>query len=142
MPELCLLAHYGARKFLFTGLVECGEVIFYFFFSEQRQEASTPFTQQHREIGQNDTQKYGKQVGGDTFGVTLSIETRNASVVGVDSVDIYMHNVVYTAGPSQAIHLVVQSNVLTRPFICNAACRACVWRERVCVCMGGRRCLA
>ena len=58
--------HYGARKDLFTGLVECGGVILCFLLSKGKKQAH-PFTPRHK-TGQSDTQKLGKQVGGATSG--------------------------------------------------------------------------
>ena len=80
-------------------------------FIEQRQQASTPFTR-HRETGQSDTQKYGNQVGDATSGAI-----RFQSKQGIPQSHPLLHKlwtqtlstyVVYTAGPSQAIHLVVK----------------------------------
>ena len=75
LVKLLLLAHFGARKDLFTGLVECGGMILYLLLSSGKNQAH-PFTP-HRETGQSDTQKHGNQVGGATSGATLSFETRN-----------------------------------------------------------------
>ena len=66
MLKLLLLAHCGARKVLFTGLVECGGVILYFLLNNGKKQAH-PFTPR-RDTGQSDTQKHGKQVGGATSG--------------------------------------------------------------------------
>ena len=81
-------------------------------FSEQRQQASTPFTR-HRETGQSDTQKYGNQVGDATSGAL-----RFQSKQGIPQSHPLLHKLlaqtlstyvpVYTAGPSQAIHLLVK----------------------------------
>ena len=79
-------------------------------FIEQPQLASTPFTR-HRETGQSDRQKYGNQVGDATSGAI-----RFQSKRGIPQSHPLWHKfwaqalstyVVYTAGPSQAIHLVV-----------------------------------
>ena len=59
--KLLLLAHYGARNFLFAGLSSSRmrRRCRVFCTAEQRQEASTTFAP-HRETGQSDTQKHGK----------------------------------------------------------------------------------
>ena len=78
---------------------------------EQRQQASTPFTR-HRETGQSDTQTYGNQVGDATSGAKRFQSKQRTPQshplwhkLWTQALSTY---VVFTAGPSQAKHLVVK----------------------------------
>ena len=79
---------------------------------EQRQQASTPFTR-HRETGQSDTRKYGNQVGDATSGA-IRFQSKQGIIPQSHPLwhklwtQTLSTNVVYTAGPSQATHLVVK----------------------------------
>ena len=109
--KLLLLAHYGTRKVLFTGLAECGGVIAYYILSNGNNQAHTSHDTAKPDRATH--KKHGNQVGDAAFGATCAFNTSKEHLKlhplwqqwYTQTLSAY---VVYTAGPSQAIHLVAK----------------------------------